>query len=195
MFERRSWVSELRELIGPIVQVLEQIDIDIARAEVRLQRAVEQDPKIQLLMTVPNVSAVTAAVFVSVIDDAHRFGNAHQVGAYLGLVPSERSSGDHRRIGAITKQGNSYARATLMHASWGQLRLGRSADPLQQWPRRLHTDVANSSPQSRWRDVWRERQAQETQVRAAATRQVAQKARKRLRPHARKLEQLTEMNL
>lgn len=116
-----------------MAQVVEKIDVDLARAELRLQRSVEQDPKIQLLMTVPNVSAVIAAVFVSVIDDAHRFCDAHQVDAYLGLVPSEKSSGEHRRIDAITKEGNSYTRATLMQASCGLIRRGGGDDPLQQW--------------------------------------------------------------
>jgi transposase len=84
-------------------------------------------------MTIPNVSVIVAAVFVSVIDEAGRFRNAHQVGAYLGLVPSEKSSGDRRRLGAITKQGNSYARAMLMQASWGLMRSTHQSDPLQQW--------------------------------------------------------------
>jgi transposase len=200
---------------------LEKIDVDLARAEVRLQRSVEQDPKIQLLMTVPNVSAVVAAVFVSVIDDAHRFRDAHQVGAYLGLVPSEKSSGERRRIGAITKEGNSYARATLMQASWGLIRIGRSDDPLQQWAqavaRRRGKCIAAVALARRlagilwamWRDdtaydaarvgsrsaAGLEQLAQETQFRATAMRHAAQKARQRVRPHERKLEQLKEMNL
>ena len=57
------------------------------------------------------------------------------MGAYLGLVPAEISSGDQLRIGAITKQGNSYARAMLMQASWGLIRSARQDDPLQQWAR------------------------------------------------------------
>lgn len=213
--------SALQELMEPMAQVLEKIDVDLARAEVRLQRSVEQDPKIQLLMTVPNVSAVVAAVFVSVIDDAHRFRDAHQVGAYLGLVPSEKSSGERRRIGAITKEGNSYARATLMQASWGLIRMGRSDDPLQQWAqavaRRRGKFIAAVALARRlagilwamWRDdtaydaarvgsrsaVGLEQQAQETQFRATAMRHAAQKARQRVRPHERKLEHLKEMNL
>lgn len=64
------------------------------------------EPLINQLATVPGVGLIVAATFVSVIDDAGSFKNAHQVEAYLGLVPSENSSGGpaKRRLGAITKQ-------------------------------------------------------------------------------------------
>jgi transposase len=212
--------QSLQQLLEPIAEVLEKIDIELARAEIRLQRIVEEDPKIKLLMTVPNVSVVIAAVFVSVIDDAHRFKNAHQVGAYLGLVPSEKSSGEHRRLGSITKEGNSYARATLMQASWGLLRLGRSDDPLQQWAnavaRRRGKFIAAVALARRLAGIlwamWRDdtaydaptvgsrsatglaRQAQDITLRATAMQSVARKARQRARPRERKLERLKEMN-
>ena len=106
-----------RELIEPLVHIVEKVDLELAQAERRLQAIVEGEPTIRLLMTVPNVNVIVACVFVSVIDEARRFGDAHQVGAYLGLVPLEKSSGDHRRLGSITKEGNSYARAMLIQAS------------------------------------------------------------------------------
>jgi transposase len=211
----------LRELIEPMVQVLENVDMELARLELRLQQFVEDDPQIKLLMTVPNVSVIIAAVFVSVIDDAHRFRDAHQVGAYLGLVPSENSSGDRRRLGSITKQGNSYARATLMQASWGLIRLGHSDDPLQRWAQAVASRrgkfiaavaLARRLAGILWA-MWRDdtaydaarvgsrsadglaRQAQDITVRATAMQIAAQKARRRARPHERKLEQLKEANL
>jgi transposase len=68
-----------------------------------------------------------------VIDEAGRFGDAHSVQAYLGLVPCEDSSGGRRRLGSITKQGNSYARAMLVQAAWSVLRCGDESDPLVRW--------------------------------------------------------------
>ena len=58
------------------------------------------------LCTVPQVGPVTACAFVAAVDDPERFDRAHQVEAYLGLVPSERSSGEKQRKGRITKAGN-----------------------------------------------------------------------------------------
>ena len=84
-------------------------------------------------MTAPGVGLIVAAAFISVIDDAHRFRRAHEVEAYLGLVPGEYSSGSVRRIGSITKQGNRFARAILMEAAHSILRMKQSEDPLKKW--------------------------------------------------------------
>lgn len=211
----------LQELIAPMAEVLEKVDLELATAELRLQRIVDEDPQIKLLMTVPNVSVVVAAVFVSVIDDARRFTDAHQVGAYLGLVPLENSSGDRRRLGAITKQGNSYARATLMQASWGLIRMARRDDPLTQWAlavacRRSKYIAAVALARrlagilwAMWRDdtaydaarvgirsaAGLQRHAQDITMRATAMERAAQKARRRARPLERKLAQKKEKEL
>ena len=80
-------------------------------------------------------------MFVSVVDDAKRFTKAHHVESYLGLVPSEDSSGGKRRIGAISKQGNGYLRTLLVQAAWTILKgrpateneTPRRSDPLRAW--------------------------------------------------------------
>ena len=64
----------------------------------------------------PSVGPVTAAAFVATIDDARRFEGPHQVQAYLGLVPTEESSGERRHLGHISKQGNTLLRFLLVAA-------------------------------------------------------------------------------
>ena len=105
-------------LIVPLVKTLETIEVELVAVEKKLEDIASRDPVIQLCATAPGVGLIVAATFVSVIDEAHRFRNAHAVGAYLGLVPSENTTGGKRRLGAITKQGNSWARATLVQAAW-----------------------------------------------------------------------------
>ena len=51
----------------------------------------------------------------------------------MGLVPNENSSGGKRRLGAITKKGNSYLRAVLVQAAWAVLRSSDKSDPLRLW--------------------------------------------------------------
>ena len=51
------------------------------------------------------IDTLTALTFISEIGDFRRFGKAHEFMAYLGLVPAEHSSGEKRRVGAITKAG------------------------------------------------------------------------------------------
>jgi len=121
-----------RGMVEPLGQVLEKLNEQIAQVEAKLLQLCEQEPAIDRLTTVPGISLITAAAFVSVIDDARRFRYAHQVESYLGLVPSENSSGGRRRVGSITKQGNSYLRALLVQASWRILRID-SEDPLAKW--------------------------------------------------------------
>jgi transposase len=58
-----------------------------------------------------------------VLDDAKRFDGPHQVEAYLGLVPSERSSGETQRKGRITKAGNGRLRALLVQVAVSMRRL------------------------------------------------------------------------
>jgi len=68
-------------------------------------------------MTHPGVGALTALAFVLIIGDANRFSRGKQIASYLGLVPTEESSGDRRRLGHISKQGNCLLRFLLVEAA------------------------------------------------------------------------------
>jgi transposase len=91
------------------------------------------DPIIRLCATAPGVALIVSATFVSVVDEAKRFRNAHAVSAYLGLVPGENTTGGKRRLGSITKQGNTHARSMLVQSAWQILRAGDADDPLRRW--------------------------------------------------------------
>jgi transposase len=67
------------------------------------------------------VSTLTALALTVELGDWTRF-RPHALGAFLGLVPSEHSSGEQRRLGTITKTGNSHARRLLVEAAWQQRR-------------------------------------------------------------------------
>jgi transposase len=123
----------LSSLVTPLVRLIEQLDVQIRAVDAKLIAFANADPLFKQLMTAPGVGLIVAAAFISVIDDAHRFRRAHEVEAYLGLVPGEYSSGSVRRIGSITKQGNRLARAVLMEAAHSILRMAKSDDPLKKW--------------------------------------------------------------
>ena len=75
---------------------------------------------------------------MATVDDARRFKGAHQVEAYLGLVPSEMSSGEKQRRGHITKTGDSRMRALLVQVAVGMMRLKKaSTRHLWEWAGRL----------------------------------------------------------
>jgi transposase len=126
----------LRELIAPAVAILRELRAQLRVSDSKVLQICEGEPAIRQLCTAPGVGVIVAAAFVSVIDDARRFDHAHKVQAYLGLVPSERSTGGRQRLGAITKMGNAYLRALLVQAAATMLRVRRTNDdPLMQWVR------------------------------------------------------------
>ena len=69
-------------------------------------------------MSLRGLAVLTAATLVAELGDLHRFASARQLMGYLGLVPSEDSTGNERRQGGITKMGNGIARRALIEAAW-----------------------------------------------------------------------------
>jgi transposase len=124
--------------LAPLVTLLQPLQQELTAAEARVAALATADPAVRHLDQVPGIGPVTAAAFVAALDDVTRFRSAHQVQAYLGLIPRERSSGERQHRGAITKQGNSRVRWLLVEAAW---RLRRSRHPahapLQAWAARI----------------------------------------------------------
>jgi transposase len=73
---------------------------------------------VQALMTLRGVDQQIATCLVAELGELKRFAHPRELMSYLGLVPSEHSSGQKRRLGAITKTGNSHARRMLIEAAW-----------------------------------------------------------------------------
>lgn len=68
------------------------------------------------------VGLVTAMTFLLELFDFSRFQNERQFSSYLGLTPSQHSSGEHVRLGHITRQGNTYLRGVLVESAWTVIR-------------------------------------------------------------------------
>src|SRR6516165_1216654 len=75
-------------------------------------------PVVAALQTMRGMALVNAATLIAEVGDFSRFANPRQLMAYLGLVPSEHSSGARLRRGGLTKAGNSAARRLLIEAAW-----------------------------------------------------------------------------
>jgi transposase len=102
--------KELLEMLDRLEPVMEELD----RAVIK---EVEKRPASMRLMEHPGVGPVTALAFVLTIGPVERFQRSKQVVSYLGLNPSEHSSGGKQRLGAISKQGNSMMRYLLVEAA------------------------------------------------------------------------------
>lgn len=115
--------GRLKSEIAPLLAVLLSVNQQLEWVDGRLDHLARNDETVQRLCTAPSVGPVTAAAFSSTIDEPERFSNAHQVEAYLGLTPSELSSGEKQRKGHITKAGNGRLRRLMVQVAVSILRL------------------------------------------------------------------------
>lgn len=113
-FPLAPWASRRRR---DLLELLDRLTPTIAELTAAIEQEVEKYPEAQRLQTHPGVGALTALAFVLIIGRADRFQCGKQIGCYLGLVPLEESSGERRRLGHITKQGNSLLRFLLVEAA------------------------------------------------------------------------------
>ena len=93
----------------------------IARLEQSMRDALADwslRPVVEALQAMRGIQLLAAMTIVAEIQDFNRFDHPRQLMAYLGLIPSEHSSGNRRRQGAITKTGNSAARRILVEIAW-----------------------------------------------------------------------------
>lgn len=74
-------------------------------------------PDVALLQTVPGVGLLTATALVALVSDIRRFRSGRHFASFLGLTPKENSTALHRRLGAISKQGDVYLRMLLIHGA------------------------------------------------------------------------------
>ncbi len=105
----------------------------------RLEEALRQQtsdwrwlPVIKALMTLRGISFLAALTLVAELGDLRRFSHPRELMGYLGLVPSEYSSGKSQHRGGLTKTGNTHARRILVEAAWNYrfpARIGESIQP------------------------------------------------------------------
>jgi transposase len=105
------------------------------QALVQSTRGWRFEPVVSALRTLRGIDTVSAIGLIAEIGDIQRFAHPRHLMSYLGLVPSERSSGNTVRRGGITKTGNAHARRLLTEASWHYrypARLGKVLSSRQQ---------------------------------------------------------------
>jgi transposase len=85
---------------------------------IELARKDKYASKVKLLKSIPGIGALSAIEILVEIQDMSRFETADELAAFLGLTPSQYSSGEHIRMGHITHMGNDRLRTTLIESSW-----------------------------------------------------------------------------
>lgn len=116
-FEHEAQNRVLADLVTAIEQASERVrrlDVDLAECQEGWALA----DRVRDLQAFRGIKLLTAVGLAAEIGDFSRFAKASQIMAYVGLVPSENSSGQSRRQGAITKTGNRHVRRLLIEAAW-----------------------------------------------------------------------------
>ena len=116
--EELEVTAETAEVMAPLLDLIDTLTASIKQAERGVADQLALHPRAARLTTVPGIGPVTAITFHATMDDSSRFASARAVRAYLGLVPSERSSGEKRQLGHITKRGQTELRSLLVEAAW-----------------------------------------------------------------------------
>lgn len=107
----------LQEYIGAIEETNDRV-VRITMAITSLVKEWRLEPIVSAIQALRGVSLLTAATVVAEIGPMARFTKPTQLMAYIGLVPSEHSTGTSIKRGGITKTGNGYARRALVEAAW-----------------------------------------------------------------------------
>lgn len=164
------WLSDIK-MDHPSQQIVLQEYIDtITECSRRVQRLTDQirvqlprwrmAPVVEALQALRGVSLIVAATTVAEIGDLKRFENPSELMSYLGLVPSEHSTGEKTRRGSITKTGNGHVRRVLTEAAWAYRLPARVSRFLLKRQEELPKNVCDISWKaqirlcSRYRKLW-----------------------------------------
>lgn len=129
----QGWTARRRADLLPL---LDQLEEKIAPLSQAVEQQAEANSQAQLLCSHPGVGPITALAYVLTLGDVHRFEHSGNVASYLGLIPSENSSSNRRRLGHITKQGNALLRGLLVEA--GQSAARKDPDLRRAYQRLKH---------------------------------------------------------
>jgi transposase len=100
---------------------IEHVEERIRGLETAIASAAKEEPyrePVAALRCFQGIDTITAVTLVAELHDFRRFKSPRELMGYLGLVPSEHSSSESRRLGSITKAGNSHARRVLVESAW-----------------------------------------------------------------------------
>lgn len=107
----------LRQVVGALYDEVRELNARITGVERALAEASRDDAAVARLRTIPGVGLLTATALVATVGHIQSFRRARAFASWVGLTPREYSSGAHRRLGGISKRGDTYLRCLLVHGA------------------------------------------------------------------------------
>jgi transposase len=125
--------AAVRTVIGPLLKSVEQLSEQIGEYEKRIEEIAKRYPEVRLLTQVYGVGTLIALTYVLTLEDAGRFAHSRDVGAFVGLQPKQRESGESRPELGISKTGDRLLRSLLVQGAHCILRKGAPDSDLRAW--------------------------------------------------------------
>lgn len=128
--------DSLRPVLAMACDEIEALGESLKATERQLEALAQQTPVVERLRSTPGIGLITATALVAFVGDVQRFPSGRHFASYLGLTPREYSSGMRRRLGRISKRGDSYLRMLLIHGARSVLCHAKKAqehDRLRTW--------------------------------------------------------------
>lgn len=156
--------GEFRELLRALAEHWTQVEAGQAWCEKRIVQHARQDARCTRLRGPVGIGPLTADAMVASVGNAREFKNGRQLAAWIGLVPSQHSSGGHARLGTISCRGDAYLRTLLIQGARSSVERAKrtpddQATPEQLWIRslvcrmpfgKLLTAIANKHARQIW---------------------------------------------
>ena len=123
----------LQKSFENLIQAYEFVDRQIEEQTNLLKELAQEEryrEPVAILRSIPGIGIISAMEMLLELQDVERFGKADQLAAYVGLTPSQFSSGDRVRMGRITRIGKQHLRALLVEAAWTFIRKDTSANEI-----------------------------------------------------------------
>lgn len=150
--------AKIRDQLRHLVELVRDLHHRLAEIDRELGELARTDPAARRLATIPGIGPVTATAMMAATGDIGRFRSGRHLAAYPGLVPLQPSSGGKKRLGAISRRGDSYLRTLLTHGARAVVHVARSRqsddwlDPLLR--RRPVNVVVSAQANKTVRIVW-----------------------------------------
>jgi transposase len=133
----------IQRAIQSLLNILDVLDREIKVLTREVEAVAATDEDVKLLQTVDGVGPITALAFKAEIDNPERFENSKDAAAYIGLTPSQYSSGEVHRQGGISKKGSKRTRYLLVEAASAVVTRCKIWSKLKAWGMKLQKKKGN----------------------------------------------------
>jgi transposase len=128
--------EDLHPLLLASMAEIRKLEENVKECDRLLARLARSIPVISALQEIPGIGPLGSTAMIPAVGDPHRFRSGRKMSAFFGIVPREHSSGNSRRLGSITKSGDTYVRTIFIHGGRSVLQAAhrrKSPDRLHRW--------------------------------------------------------------